>query len=85
LGMDEISDEDKVLVGRARRIERFLSQPMFVAEAFTGRPGKYVPRSETVRGFAEILAGQHDNLPESAFYMAGTIDEVVENAQKEAS
>ncbi len=82
LGIEELSDEDKLMVARARRIQRFLSQPMFVAEGFTGRPGKYVPIAETVRGFAEILEGKHDALPEQAFYMVGTIDEVVEQAKK---
>ncbi len=81
LGMDELSDEDKVTVNRARRIERFLSQPMFVAEAFTGRPGKYVPVKETVRSFREILEGKHDSLPEDAFNMVGSIDEAVEKAK----
>ena len=76
LGMDELSEEDKKTVQRARRIQRFLSQPMFVAEAFTGQEGRYVTRLETVRGFAEILAGNYDDLPESAFYMKGSIDEV---------
>lgn len=76
LGMDELSEEDKKTVQRARRIQRFLSQPMFVAEAFTGQEGRYVTRQETVRGFAEILAGNYDDLPESAFYMKGSIDEV---------
>ncbi len=78
----KLSDEDKVTVARARRIQRFLSQPMFVAEVFTGRPGKYVPIAETVRGFKEILEGKHDALPEQAFYMVGTIDEAVEAAKK---
>jgi F-type H+/Na+-transporting ATPase subunit beta len=78
LGIDELSDEDKLTVQRARKIERFLSQPFFVAEAFTGTGGKYVPIEETVRSFAEIIEGKHDELPESAFYMKGTIDEVVE-------
>jgi F-type H+-transporting ATPase subunit beta len=77
LGMDELSEEDKLLVSRARKIQRFLTQPFFVAEAFTGIPGVYVPVKETVRGFKEILEGKHDHLPESAFYMAGTIDEVI--------
>ena len=81
LGIEELSDEDKINVARARKIQRFLSQPMFVAEVFTGRPGKYVPIQETVRGFKEILEGQHDNLPEQAFYMVGTIDEAVEQAK----
>ncbi|HEX3630508.1 MAG TPA: F0F1 ATP synthase subunit beta [Candidatus Dormibacteraeota bacterium] len=80
LGPDELSEDDKVLVARARKIERFLSQPFFVAEIFTNRPGKYVPLKETIRGFAEILDGKHDDLPEQAFYMTGTIDEVVEAA-----
>ena len=80
LGVDELTDEQKLAVGRARRIERFLSQPFNVAEAFTGRPGKYVPLSETVRGFKEIVEGRHDELPEDAFYMVGGIDEAVEKA-----
>lgn len=79
LGIDELSDEDKQIVGRARRIQRFLSQPMFVAEIFTGQPGKYVKIEDTVKGFKEILEGKHDNLPEQAFYMMGGIDEVVKN------
>ena len=82
LGVEELSEEDKLTVARARRMERFLSQPMFVAEAFTGMPGKYVSIAETVRGFKEILEGKHDDLPEQAFYMTGTIDEVVENAKE---
>ena len=82
LGMDELSDEDKIIVARARRIQRFLSQPFFVAEVFTGQPGKYVPREETVRGFKEIIEGKHDDLPEAAFYMVGTIDEAVEKAKR---
>lgn len=82
LGMEELSDDDKLTVTRARKIQRFLSQPFFVAEAFTGTPGKYVPLKETIRGFKEIIEGKHDDLPESAFYMVGTIDEVVEKAQK---
>ncbi|MFC1928914.1 F0F1 ATP synthase subunit beta [Chloroflexota bacterium] len=82
LGIEELSDEDKLTVARARKIQRFLSQPMFVTEVFTGRPGRYVPISETVRGFKEILEGEHDTLPEQAFYMMGTIDEVVEAAKK---
>jgi len=82
LGIEELSDEDKLTVARARRIQRFLSQPMFVAEGFTGRPGKYVPIAETVRGFAEILEGKHDALPEQAFYMVGTIEEAAEAAKK---
>ncbi|MBI2849717.1 MAG: F0F1 ATP synthase subunit beta [Chloroflexi bacterium] len=82
LGIEELSDEDKLSVARARRIQRFLSQPMFVSEVFTGRPGRYVPIAETVRGFKEILEGKHDALPEQAFYMVGTIDEAVEAAKK---
>ncbi|HYM65383.1 MAG TPA: F0F1 ATP synthase subunit beta [Candidatus Sulfotelmatobacter sp.] len=81
LGIDELSDEDKLIVARARKIQRFLSQPMFVAEVFTGTPGKYVKIEETVKGFKEILDGKHDKLPEQAFYMAGTIEEVVKNAK----
>ena len=80
LGIDELSDEDKQTVNRARKIERFLSQPFFVAEAFTGRSGEYVPVEETVRGFKEIVEGKHDDIPERAFYMKGTIDQVVEDA-----
>jgi len=76
LGMEELSEEDKLTVSRARKIQRFLTQPMFVAEAFTARPGKYVPIEETVRGFKEILDGKHDGKPEQSFYMVGTIDEV---------
>jgi F-type H+/Na+-transporting ATPase subunit beta len=82
LGMEELSEEDKLAVARARRIQRFLSQPMFVSEVFTNRPGKYVPIAETVRGFKEILEGKHDNLPEQAFYMAGTIDDVIQAAKE---
>ena len=82
LGMEELSDEDKLTVARARRIQRFLSQPMFVAEAFTGTEGKYVPIKETVRGFKEILEGKHDQLPETAFFMVGTIEEAIAKAKK---
>jgi len=82
LGIDELSDEDKQAVQRARRVERFLSQPFFVAEAFTGTEGKYVPIEETVRSFKEIVDGEHDDRPESAFYMKGSIDEVTENEKK---
>lgn len=82
LGMEELSEEDKITVNRARRIQRFLTQPFHVAEAFTGMGGKYVPVRETVRGFTEILEGKHDSIPEQAFYMVGTIDEVLEAAQK---
>ncbi len=85
LGIDELSEDDKQTVGRARKIQRFLSQPMFVAEAFTGREGKYVPIHETVRGFKEILEGKHDGLPEQAFYMVGTIEEAVANAEQLAA
>ncbi|MBQ1417253.1 MAG: F0F1 ATP synthase subunit beta [Selenomonas sp.] len=81
LGMEELSDEDKLTVSRARKIQRFLSQPFFVAEVFTGSPGKYVPLKETVRGFKEILEGKYDDLPEAAFYMVGNIDEAVEKAK----
>jgi F-type H+-transporting ATPase subunit beta len=84
LGIDELSEDDKVIVSRARKVERFFSQPMFVAEQFTGRPGKYVPMRETVRGFREILDGKYDDLPEQAFYMVGSIDEAVEQAKKMA-
>jgi F-type H+-transporting ATPase subunit beta len=82
LGIEELSEEDKLTVARARRIQRFLSQPMFVAEAFTGTEGKYVPIKETVRGFKEILEGKHDALPEQAFLLVGTIDEAVEKAKR---
>ncbi|WP_136247232.1 F0F1 ATP synthase subunit beta [Halomonas borealis] len=82
LGMDELSDEDKLAVNRARKIQRFLSQPFFVAEVFTGAPGKYVSLKETIRGFQGILDGEYDELPEQAFYMVGTIDEAVEKANQ---
>jgi F-type H+-transporting ATPase subunit beta len=82
LGMDELSEDDKVAVSRARKIERFFSQPMFVAEQFTNMPGKYVPIKETIRGFSEILEGKHDHLPEDAFLLVGTIDEAVEKAER---
>jgi F-type H+-transporting ATPase subunit beta len=85
LGMEELSEEDKLIVARARRIQRFLSQPFHVAEQFTGTPGKYVPLKETIRGFKEIIEGKHDDLPEAAFYMVGNIDEAVEKAEKLAS
>jgi F-type H+-transporting ATPase subunit beta len=85
LGMDELSDEDRVVVQRARKIERFLSQPMFVAETFTGQPGKFVSLEETIAGFAEILDGKHDDLPEQAFYMVGPIDEAVTKARGDES
>jgi F-type H+-transporting ATPase subunit beta len=79
--MDELSEEDKITVARARKIQKFLSQPMFVAEAFTGTPGQYVPLSETVRGFKEILEGKLDDKNENAFYMKGGIDQVAEAAK----
>ena len=82
LGVEELSEEDKLTVARARRVQRFLSQPMHVAEAFTGQEGRYVPVKETVRGFAEILEGKHDDLPEQAFYMVGTIDEAREQGER---
>ncbi|MGB2956541.1 MAG: F0F1 ATP synthase subunit beta [Anaerolineales bacterium] len=85
LGMDELSEDDKIAVSRARKIERFFSQPMFVAEQFTNLPGKYVPLQETIRGFKEILEGKHDTLPEDAFMLVGSIDEVVEKADKISS
>jgi hypothetical protein len=84
LGIDELSEDDKLTVTRARKIQKFLSQPFFVAEQFTGYKGKYVPIADTVRGFKEIVAGQHDDIPEQAFYLAGTIDEVVERARTQA-
>jgi F-type H+-transporting ATPase subunit beta len=80
LGVDELTDEQKLAVSRARRIERFLSQPFHVAEAFTGIPGTYVSLRETIRGFKEIVEGKHDELPEAAFFMVGGIDEAVEKA-----
>ena len=82
LGVDELSEEDKLTVSRARKIQKFLSQPFFVAEQFTGRAGKYVPIAESIRGFKEIVEGKHDGLPEQAFYMVGTIDEVLEAAER---
>ena len=85
LGMEELSDEDKITVGRARKIQRFLTQPFYVAEVFTGREGRYVSISDTVRGFGEILDGKHDDIPEQAFYMAGSIEEVLEAAAARAS
>jgi F-type H+-transporting ATPase subunit beta len=81
LGIEELSDEDRLTVNRARRLERYLSQPFHVAEQFTGTPGVYVPIAETIRGFKEILEGKHDDLPERAFFMKGTIDEVVKEAR----
>ncbi|MEI8344721.1 MAG: F0F1 ATP synthase subunit beta, partial [Candidatus Omnitrophota bacterium] len=82
LGMDELSDEDKLTVARARKIQKFLSQPFFVAETFTGVPGKYVPLKETIAGFKKIIEGQMDGIPEQAFYMVGNIDEVAAQAAK---
>lgn len=82
LGMDELSDDDKLTVSRARKIQRFLSQPFFVAETFTGRPGKYVKLQDTIKGFKEIVEGRMDDIPEQAFYMVGPIEEVIENAEK---
>jgi F-type H+-transporting ATPase subunit beta len=82
LGMDELSEEDKQIVDRARKIERFLSQPFHVAEVFTGAPGKYVSLKDTIAGFSAILSGEYDHLPEQAFYMVGTIEEAVEKAAK---
>jgi len=81
LGIDELSEEDKVIVGRARRLQRFLSQPFFVAEQFTGQEGKFVELDETVRSFKEVVEGRHDDLPEQAFYLVGGIDEAVEKAK----
>ena len=85
LGMDELSEEDKLVVARARKIQRFLSQPFFVAEEFTGRPGRYVPLKDTIKGFKEIVEGKHDDLPEQAFYMVGTIEEAIAQGEKLAS
>jgi F-type H+-transporting ATPase subunit beta len=81
LGLDELAEDDKVTVFRARKIQRFFSQPMHVAEAFSGVPGVYVPLSETIRGFKEIIDGKMDNIPEQAFFLAGTIDEVYDRAK----
>ena len=85
LGMDELSEEDRLIVNRARRVQRFLSQPFFVAEQFTGRAGRYVKLEDTIRGFKEIVEGKHDDLPEQAFYMVGTIEEAIEQGQKLAA
>jgi F-type H+-transporting ATPase subunit beta len=85
LGVEELSEEDKLAVARARKVQRFLTQPFYVAEVFTGREGRYVPVKETVRGFNEILEGKWDHLPEQAFYMVGTIDEAAEQAEKMAA
>jgi F-type H+-transporting ATPase subunit beta len=81
LGIDELSEEDKLTVSRARKIQRFLSQPFFVASQFTGREGKYVSIADTIKGFREIAEGKHDGIPEQAFYLQGTIEEVLENAK----
>jgi len=83
--MDELSEDDKLAVARARKIQRFLSQPFFVAEIFTGSPGKYVSLKDTIRGFKEILDGKHDDLPEQAFYLVGGIEEAIEKAKKLAA
>ena len=85
LGIDELSEDDKLAVSRARKIEKFLSQPFFVAQQFTGKEGKYVPIADTVRGFKEIVEGKHDGLPEQAFYMVGTIEEAVANAEQQST
>ena len=82
LGLDELSEEDRLVVARARKVERFLSQPFFVAEVFTGSPGKYVSLAESIQGFNMILGGELDDLPEQAFYLVGNIDEAVEKAAK---
>ncbi len=85
LGMDELSEEDKLAVSRARKIERFLSQPFFVAEVFTGSPGKFVDLADTIKGFKGLCDGKYDHLPEAAFYMVGTIEEAVEKGKKLAA
>jgi F-type H+-transporting ATPase subunit beta len=85
LGMEELSDEDKLTVARARKMQRFLSQPFFVAEEFTGQPGKYVKLEDTIKGFKEITEGVHDDLPEQAFYMVGSIEEAIEKAKRLAA
>ena len=84
LGIDELAEDDKLTVARARKIQKFLSQPFFVAEQFTGFPGKYVQIADTIRGFKEIVEGKHDALPEQAFYMVGTIEEAIEKAKTHA-
>ena len=81
MGMDELSDQDKLTVARARKVQRFMSQPFSVAEQFTGFQGRYVPIKETIRGFKEIIEGKHDSIPESAFLFAGTIDDVLEKVK----
>ena len=85
LGMDELSEEDKLAVSRARKIERFLSQPFFVAEVFTGSPGKLVDLADTIKGFQGLCEGKYDDLPEAAFYMVGTIEEAIEKGKKLAA
>jgi F-type H+-transporting ATPase subunit beta len=85
LGIEELSDEDRLTVSRARKVQRFLSQPFFVAEVFTGTPGKYVKLEDTIRGFKEIIEGQHDELPEQAFYMVGPIEDAVERGKQLAA
>jgi F-type H+-transporting ATPase subunit beta len=85
LGMDELSEDDKLTVARARKVQRFLSQPFHVAEAFTGKPGVYVNIKDTIKGFQEIVDGKHDDIPEQAFYMQGTIEDVIENAKRLAA
>jgi F-type H+-transporting ATPase subunit beta len=85
LGMDELSEDDKLTVARARKVQRFLSQPFHVAEAFTGKSGVYVNIKDTIKGFQEIVDGKHDDIPEQAFYMQGTIEDVIENAKKLAA
>ena len=85
LGMDELSEEDKLAVARARKIERFLSQPFHVAEVFTGTPGVFVDLEDTIKGFKGVVAGEYDHLPEAAFYMVGTIEDAVKKAQKLAA
>jgi len=82
LGMDELSEDDKLMVQRARKLQRFLSQPFHVAEQFTGIPGKYVKIDDTIKGFKEVVDGKHDDIPEQAFYLQGTIEEVLENAER---
>ncbi|MGH7681158.1 MAG: F0F1 ATP synthase subunit beta, partial [Candidatus Eiseniibacteriota bacterium] len=82
LGLDELSEEDKVIVTRARKIQKFFSQPFFVAEPFTGQPGKYVKLEDTIRSFRQVVDGKYDHIPEQAFYMAGTIEDVLEKAEK---
>ena len=82
LGIEELPEEDKQTVARARKVEKFISQPMFVAEQFTGLAGKYIKVEDTVRGFKEIVSGKHDEVPEQAFYMVGTIEDVLEKAEK---